>query len=124
MRPGPPAGGDGGVLFPRGKRTKSSLKETSFLKNPSNYGGYYETLRTSVLDCSAWLDGPPGLFGFSGAQLRELFLRGSVVVGDLLRLNQPSYRRSFFYSLTRGLRPLGGSGPAGIADSPNQQFAP
>ena len=78
-----------------GKVPKVHSRELRPLENPLIFrGGNYVTLRPDSLVCSAWLDGPPVVFGFSGAQLEVLFLRGLMTVGGLLRLNQPSYRQS------------------------------
>ena len=81
----------------------------------------YFTLRSSGLSCSAGLDGPPELFGFSGAQIGELFLRSAVGADRLLRLNQPFYRQS---SSIRSLGPsvLRAWGPWGLLFSAIHNF--
>ena len=81
----------------------------------------YFTLRSGGLVCSAGLDGPPELFGFSGAQLETLFLRGSLIFGDLLRLTQLFYRQS---SSIRSLGPsvLRAWGPWGLLFSSNHNL--
>ena len=105
--------GTGAYFSLVGKVPKVHSRRLRPLENPLIFrGGNYETLRPDSLVCSAELDGPPGHFGFSGAQLRVLFLRGSMIAGGLLRLNQPSYRQSPSIR-SRGPSVLCAQGPVG-----------
>ena len=72
-----PLRGDGGLLVPRGKSSKSTLKGAGPLKDPPNYGGNYFALRSGRLSV---LRGALGRQEAKRLRIRPIVRRSSGVV--------------------------------------------